>query len=254
LPQVTLADADLPLARNGGVIELEFDRMTGTAFPVVQDRAGKRHDLRSIYLDGAGIVLVVREDETNITPLSDPLFDSFDGHRESITAAELDNLARAHRRLPVAPATAQCTSAGGQPPTLCTRYFLYGVVVDHLFEDERGPQPGTLGVMWDTSNRSQFAMFYRNAIVRSDGGKYLRSVAHEIGHAFNLHHEDGDGVSSIINQTKIVGDKYTYDFSAAEKAHLREHTPQRCARPGAGSFASVDAVHSVHRGSKADCK
>ena len=35
-------------------------------------------------------------------------------------------------------------------------------------------------------------MFYRNTAVSTNPAKYLRSAAHEIGHAYNLHHEDGD--------------------------------------------------------------
>ena len=233
-----------------GIVRLEFDRMVGTAFPTPQFRGGKRYDLQSIYLAGAGVVLVVDEDQTTIPPLAPTLLGSAGLRQEYITDAELDALAGVHRSLPVQPVSVECVPPG---VGICTEYHVYGVVVDHLYWGPKGKEPGVLGVMWDTSNRSQFAMFYRNKIVRGDGGRYLRSVAHEIGHAFNLHHPDGDGRSSIITQTKHVGEDYTYEFSAAERAHLREHTPQKCSRPGAGSFSSVDAAHGQHSGMTVNC-
>lgn len=245
---LTLAPEMLASALAGGVVRLEFDRMTGTAFPTPQTRSGIRHDLPSIYQAGAGVALVVTEDETTIPPLRSFRPGSFGERREYITDAELDALARRHRRLPVAPRSVRCGSPGQPATGTCTEYYVYGIVVDHLY---RG-KDGTLGVMWDTSRRSQFAMFYQHPIVHGDEGRYLRSVAHEIGHAFNLHHEDGDGHSSIITQTQYVGSDYTYEFSAAEQAHLRNHTPQKCSRPGAGSFTSVDAAHA-HSGVVTNC-
>jgi hypothetical protein len=276
-PKVRVPKGLLATAASGGIVHLEFDRMTGTAFPTAQERGGKRHDLRSIYLDGAGVVLMVNEDETGIAPLVGPRLDPLEPPREYISPAELDNLARAHRASPVASRTVACVpsatddsavpaepadpAAPAEPAesadgvATCTQYFVYGLVVDHWLEDAFGPSEGTLGIMWDTTNRSQFAMFYRNDVVSQDAGKYLRSTAHEIGHAFNLHHEDGDGRSTIMNQTWVVGDNYAYEFSATERAHLRDHAPRSCSRPGGGSFYSVEVAHAIHgRRYTAGCK
>ena len=50
---------------------LEFDRMTGTAFPTQQMINGQAVSLASIY-DDAGINVDVQEDETGIQPLNIP--------------------------------------------------------------------------------------------------------------------------------------------------------------------------------------
>ena len=72
-------------------------------------------------------------------------------------------------------------------------------------------------------NRSAFVTLYKNSVVSTDNGKYLRSTAHEIGHAFNLNHCDGDGSTTIMNQTGTVGDTYSYEFSSDSLDHLQDH-------------------------------
>jgi hypothetical protein len=252
LPRIELSANLLAFAATGGIVQVEMDRMSGTAFPTSQNVAGKIVDLQNIYLDGGGIVLLVTPDETDIPPVAE-LFQGMQLPRRAITAAELDNLAKAHRHVPVAPVSRQCVAEGQQAASTCTEYFLYAIVVDHFYAEGNKVDPSTVGMMWDSTNRSEFAIFYRNSEVR-DPGKYLRTTAHEIGHAFNLHHEDGDGRSTIMNQTSVVGNAYTFAFSAAEQAHLRSHLPQRCSRPGTGSFTSVDASHTAHRGITQDCR
>jgi hypothetical protein len=107
---------------------------------------------------------------------------------------------------------------------------------------------GLLGRMWRTDNRSAFAMFHKNGTIQGDGAKYLRSAAHEIGHAFNLHHEDGDGSTTIMNQTGVVGDSFVFEFSDNSETHLEDH-PDDCSFPGVGTFGSVNAEHAGWHGS-----
>ncbi len=177
----------------------------------------------------------VQPDETNIAPLPG----------DGITDAELDTLESGHRYVPVAPQPFICLATFFPPTyTTCMNYFVYGVVVNHYRELDDGTIDQTiLGRMWTNENRRAFANFYKNSIVSTDGGKFLRSAAHELGHAFNLHHEDGDGYSSIMDQTGVVDDHYVYQFAALSHDHLRNH-PVNCIQPGTGAFAFIDMNES----------
>lgn len=226
----------IPLILGGCITShLEFDRMTGTAFPpheVVRD--GETHGLGSIY-SRAGHLLVVEEDETDIDPLEG----------DCISNAELDALESSRRQSQVPPSSMPCTFFGVE--RTCTRYHLYGVVVNHFGMSGASCNEGLLGRMWTADNRRAFVMFYRNTTVSTDAAKYLRSAAHEIGHAFNLHHEDGDGVSSIMNQTGVVGNNFKYEFSENSRTHLAEHHAQ-CKFPGTGVFYDCISEHSGWHG------
>jgi len=212
---------------------LEYDRMSGTTFPPAQTVNGETVTLTSIYLK-AGKLLAVTEDDTAIAALSG----------DSISNSELDSLESANRSSPMDPAERPCGFWIFRGT--CTDYHLYGIVVNHFGEDSSGNKSTSLmGRMWTTGNRRAFANFYKNTTVSGDGGKYLRSAAHEIGHAFNLHHEDGDGVKTIMNQTSVVGDNYAYEFSATSLNHLKNH-PAHCVFPGTGSFFSCVPDHPDH--------
>ena len=107
--------------------------------------------------------------------------------------------------------------------------------------------------MWTADNRRSFANFYRNTTVSGDAGKFLRSAAHEIGHAFNLHHEDGDGSTDIMNQTGVVGSTYVYDFvAAASTDHLANHD-KACVWPGQSHFAATHTSHADHGYNSGTC-
>ena len=140
---------------------------------------------------------------------------------------------------------------------MCTRYHLYGVVTDHYYEYDDGTcGTGIMGIMYDsddTGNRGAFAVFYKNNTINNNGAKYLRSAAHEIGHAFNLHHSDGDGSTTVMNQTWVVGDTFVYEFSDQSETHVDDH-PDNCRYPGTGSFTSVNEEHAGwHGGVSAPC-
>ena len=77
--------------------------------------------------------------------------------------------------------------------------------------------------MYNSSQRRAFANFYKNTTLNSDNAKYLRSSAHELGHAFNMSHCDGDGSTTIMNQTGVVGNSFDYEFSASSLDHLQNH-------------------------------
>ena len=219
--------------------QLEFDRMTGTAYPSTQSLGGEDWTLPKIYAQ-AGHVLAVDEDDTGIAQVTD----GSGNPKNCISNAELDSLMAANRQTQVGPASFSC---GINRCSTCTRYHLYGIVVDHFGMSSGSCNTGLLGRMWDTTDRSAFAIFYKHSTISSDGQKYLRTAAHEIGHAFNLHHQDGDGSETVMNQTSVVGNSFTYNFSTNSETHLEDH-PDDCRFPGTGSFSMVNAEHAGWHG------
>jgi len=212
-------------------VRLEYDRMTGTAFPAETTFAGETVNFTTIYLQG-NVLVSVMEDETAIAPLTGPLNPADPNQYDYITPAEIDALVTAHRASPIGSTSWPCSFWIFEGT--CTRYHAYGVVVNHYEEKADGTRAtGTLGWMYDPVTRSGFVNYYKNSTVNSNNQKYLRSAAHELGHAFNLNHCDGDGATTIMNQTGVVGNNFTYEFSASSLEHLQDH-PKTAVWPGIG--------------------
>lgn len=231
---------------------IEYDRMTGTAFPAPQTRNGATVTIPWIY-GNEGYAVIVAEDETNIAALTGPPNPADPTQYDFITESELDALETAHRASPVDQTSWICWNKG-VVPSYCHQYHIWGVVVNHFYESPSGSRStGTMGIMWTADNRRSFANFYRNTTVSGDAGKFLRSAAHEIGHAFNLHHEDGDGSTDIMNQTGVVGSTYVYDFvAAASTDHLANHD-KACVWPGQSHFAATHTSHADHGYNSGTC-
>ncbi len=221
--------------------KLEYDRMTGTAFPQEVTVGGDTVNLTLIYLQG-NVLLVVDEDDTNIAPLTGSADPADPDQYDYITKAEIETLETANRGVPVGVTERDCgwwIFSG-----TCREYHVYGIVVDHYREKDDGTRvTSTMGWMYDPTERSAFVSFYKHSVINSDNGKYLRSTAHEIGHAFNMSHCDGDGSETIMNQTSTVGDTYTYEFSSTSLDHLQNHD-RDAVWPGLGS-RDYDCPH-VH--------
>lgn len=200
---------------------VEYDRMTGTAFPQSETVDGEEVTLTSIYLQGS-ILLTVMYDDTGIAPLTGP-FDATDPNQyDYITPAELETVELANRGSAIGKEEWSCN--WWILKFTCSRYHVYGIVVDHYYESLAGARStSTMGLMYTSANRRSFANYYKNSINNSNNAKYLRSTAHEIGHTFNLNHCDGDGSTTIMNQTGTVGDTFTYEFSSASLDHLQNH-------------------------------
>ena len=218
---------------------LEFDKMDGTSFPRNQTIGSTEYSLSSIY-DSADMELVVGTDELNI----DPLPDAAGRPKECISNEELDSLEVGHRSTPVRVELYRCGD-GLLTIVDCKRYHVYGVVVNHyaMYSDGVTCKYGTTGRMWSWEERRAVAIFYRHADIRADDRNYLRVMAHELGHAFNLHHDDGDGDRSLMNISNVVGERFTYEFSDRSLLHLDDH-PAECIFPGMGEFYSVTTEHA----------
>lgn len=232
--------------------QIEYDRMTGTAFPVQQTQGGQTFSLTSIYA-ADGYLVGVSEDQTNIAALTGPPNPNDPQQYDFVTDAELDALETANRSSSVAMTSAICFRIG-IVPSWCHTHHIYGIVANHFYEDPNGNRlTGVMGIMWTANNRRAFANFYRNTTVSGDGGKYLRSTAHEIGHAFNLHHEDGNGTTDIMNQTGVVGNNYVFDFVDAESTdHLANHA-KACVWPAQSTFAAAHTNHADHGYNSGTC-
>jgi len=209
---------------------LEIDRMQGTEFPptsVYFD--GKYNTLQGIYLK-SGIIVDIRRDENAIPDLAGP--------DNEYTDAELHNLMTSHRN-PIYRETGNKMSA-------------YLVVATNYVQD------GILGVMFDSSTRLGCAVFHGHDLIRTDPRAFLRTSAHEAGHQFNLHHEDGttftDGGGltkyTIMNQTWLITpwpDAIGFIFGDHETVHLASH-PISNVKPGGGAFYDCDTEHSGWHG------
>jgi hypothetical protein len=210
---------------------VEYDRMTGTAFPQPTTSNGDDVNITIIYLQGKKLVDVL-ENDTGIAPLTGPVNPADPTQYDYITLAELETLETANRSSPVDKVERDCSF--WIFTLTCTRYHVYGIVVDHYREYDDGTRSTTsMGWMYDPNERSAFVSFYKNGTVNGDNDKYLRSTAHEIGHAFNLNHCDGDGSTTIMNKTSVVGDTYTYEFSSSSLEHLQDHL-EAAVWPGIG--------------------
>ncbi|WP_374562218.1 hypothetical protein [Ideonella sp.] len=230
---------------------VELDKMKGTQFPPASiDVDGKSVTIASIYAE-VGINLLIDPDETAIPPFQverldkcPPICDGGGGDPvPTITVAELDALERGHRHLPVDETYVPCWVLGDR--STCPEYHLYGVVSAYYLADPRDPkfpQKGVAGLMW-TQNRRAFALFYPAIERVNDPGTYLVVAAHEIGHAFNLHHQDSLKVGHRADIMYPVIDQYEPRFAAlSAREHLQNHDTA-CIWPGKSIFGAIHANH-----------
>ncbi len=210
-----------PPATTTRLATLEIDKMTGTEFPPTNvNFEGRNHSLTTIFQD-AGIDLDIVEDEMDIP----------DTFGTQFTSAELLSLMRAHQSVQVSG----------------NRMSAYLVIVPEF------TSPDVLGIMFDSANRIGCAVFHNTTFIRNDERAFLRTTAHELGHQFNLHHEDGTTIQggpvtkrTIMNQTRLVSPWPTaisYEFSDNSKKHLTEH-PEDNVKPGGSSFYDCNQEHS----------
>jgi hypothetical protein len=207
---------------------LEIDKMNGTPFPPDNVPHGSQtHGLRDIFSQ-AGIMLDVRLDESDIPDLAGP-----DG---VYTDAELDNLMTFHRN----PNFQEIQGKMSAYIVVATRYHREGV----------------LGVMFDSQQRLGCAVFYEHSLIHNDQLAFFRTTAHELGHEYNLHHEDGvpymeNGVEkySLMNQTKKIQESQSgwplgigFKFKDREILHMSTHEIIHV-KPGGNRFYECNSEH-----------
>jgi hypothetical protein len=207
---------------------LEIDMMQGTVFPpssLVFDNIERT--LQDIYLQ-AGIILDVRLDENNIPDLA--------GTNGTYSDAELHSLMTSHRNSDFQETESKMSA--------------YMVIVTNY------DTAGVLGVMFDSSKRLGCAVFHSHSLINSDDRAFLRTAAHEVGHEFNLHHEDGVSFNesgttryTIMNQTGTISNSPSgwpngigFVFGDNERRHLSTHIIKNV-KPGGGAFYTCSTEH-----------
>ena len=212
-----------PAARK---VFLEIDRMTGTpAVPLEQVVNGKTVSLKSMYAD-AGIDLDVREDQTDLP------------RQDEVSLADLHAMMSAFRSV--------------DPGQGIMR--VHALVLTRERED-----PDTLGIMFDFGDddrdgrpREGFAIFADPHGTLPGGLKpeLLLTMAHELGHCFNLHHPDWEGEAfrhGATVESYSQADSVVWALSSHSKEHIRTD-PAREVWPGLSNiaFGLVTPTH-LHR-------
>jgi hypothetical protein len=203
--------------------------MQGTAFPPDEHLfENKVHTLQDIFLQ-AGILLDIRIDENNVPDLA--------GVNGTYSDGELDNLMAAHRN----PAFQESGN----------KWSAYLVVI--TADDD-----GDRGIMWDTERRRGCAVCHTDPLINTDNLAFLRTAAHELGHQFNLHHEDvatysegGFTKLSIMSPTNDITNSPSGwpngvgpTFRENERTHLSSH-PAVNVRPGGSRFYRCNQEHKT---------
>ena len=204
-------------------IFLELDKIQGADWtPYVVERGGTRHSMESIYAD-ANIDLRLRSHNGNITDLK---------NGAAYSRAELDSF-----------------FSGNFNATAPSGYWhMHGAMMT------RYTNSGVLGIMYRTGDRRGFAVF-SNAFSGANREAFmLRTTAHELGHALNLFHSDGNANNNgspaggqgrtIMNQTWTLANDWGYTWHTNSMNHLNNHPVNRI-QPNTGH--GFDQCISTHR-------
>jgi hypothetical protein len=204
---------------------IHIERLEGRDYPPASvDLDGTTNTLEGIYND-AGISVEINRGDTDIPDLKGP--------NSGYTQAELESLMVQYRK----------------QPDQGEKMFAWLVVVTK-FEG----QDDILGIMFDAEERQGTAVFQGNDMIKTDPRAYMRTSAHELGHQFNLHHEDGttydeNGITkyTIMNQTWRIQPwpaAIGYKFGEHESTHLSSHSIKNV-QPGGGRFYDCDNEHAT---------
>jgi hypothetical protein len=211
---------------------LEVNRMKNTKLPSLVTIDSITYNLYKIYED-IGIKFLVDDIEINSPPGDDNVY----------SLEELENVMvkNSHRTF----------HSNGKP-------YAYLLICNGMASDDAGlPNPTGLGVMF-SRYREGTAVFYGNSRIQNNPSFFLRTTVHELGHQFNLHHDDAtskiiSGIRkfSIMNQTGTIQnspalpddpqvvdnpiDYIGFFFGDLESNHLRNH-PSEFVNPGGSLF------------------
>lgn len=183
---------------------LEMDRTADVNWvPATVNRLGNNHTLPGIFNQATVNLNAVNDD---VVP---------DLGNQVYTDAELNAFLTANRNL---------TPAPGQ-------WHVHGALVPFYID------VGVYGIMYDTGQRRGFASF--DSEIPTDA-EYMRTTAHELGHALNLEHDDGDAYQywsgwwifgswkwsngrTIMNQTARLRSDWDYIWNVDSLAHYMGH-------------------------------
>lgn len=204
---------------------VEIDKVVTTEWPPRQvDKDGQVHSLASIYA-AAGMELTVNYDEANLPlPATGPDFD----------LPSLHEYMTRHRR------------------AVRDGWYAHILIVPNIEYAEGWQISRPLGVMYDfrsadLNNMPREGCAMSMHAVSSSPLVYLRTLAHELGHVFNLLHPKHEIPpqpigTTIMNQTMDLQnlggfpENIRYDFSQANQAWLAQG-PAEFVRPGGRPFA-----------------
>lgn len=220
-------------------LHVELDKMSGAEYPpgTLSDPEAPAGfvSIPRLYADGDRLV-VVNQDDANIAPLSPP--------DTCITLAELETLTLSFRDQPTTTTTSACIGA-----FTCTEHHVYGLIIDHVYGGATGVcNANKGGLMADPAGRGVFFVFYPAGDISTDEETYLKTVAHELGHTLNLHHEDaelGTIMYDFLNNQELV-------LSQASIDHLSDHPDDRV-WPNTGiAFGDVTNAHEQGHAAQVD--
>lgn len=212
-------------------VKVELDRMPGAEFPPsnVSPSGGGSGDsltLGSLFAsatEGRGVE--VEEDDTNVPEMFPADY--------CIRSSDIEALVLAFRDDPTTATTSSCFGI-----FTCTEHHVYGAIFNYVHGGSSGIcDDGDGGVMVDQGKRGVFVMF-KPAQGLHDAA-FLRATAHELGHTFNLHHEDGDPGTLMRTPLGQSG----FMLSARSQNHLDNH-PEDKVWPSAGAFNDFTNAHA----------
>jgi hypothetical protein len=192
-------------------IWLEMDKLSSVTWPAeLENRFGASFTLHSIFLP-LGLDVRIKQDQGNISPPLNPA-----GVELCFTDADLDAFLTANRNT---------------PPFNPADWHMYAAIL------KCHTTPNLLGQMFDTEQRRGFAVF-----TGSSTASMLRNIAHELGHALCLFHEDAFSGVSIMNQdasTNPAG--WNFTWSASEMHPIWDRSRHRWAPISGGVFPTTAA-------------
>lgn len=211
--------------------QLELDKMTNTSFPpdryVPPGASGPDDHLSIPRIFRAGGRLVATNEDDDI-PTMAPL-------DHCITIDELEDLVLTYRDDPTSPTSHACY--GG---FTCTDHHVYGAIIGYDYGGSTGAcQHSKVGFIGDPANRGVFFVFQSAGGLMSSERNFLKATAHELGHTFNLHHEDAEDGSLMTDGLH----EEDFFFSPRSQTHLTDH-PEDKVWPNMGAFDDFTNAHA----------
>lgn len=222
-------------------LHVELDKMSGAEYPpdTLSDPEAPAGfvSVPRLYAEGDRLV-VINQDDANIAPLSPP--------DTCITLAELQTLTSSFRDQPTTTTTSACIGA-----FTCTEHHVYGLIVNQFYGGATGVcDENKGGLMGDPAGRGVFFVFYPSGDISTDEETFLKTVAHELGHTLNLHHEDaelGTIMHDFLSNQELV-------LAQASVDHLSDHPDDRV-WPNTGiAFGDVTNAHEQGHAAQLDAE